>query len=185
MNSSGMLAVGSIEAHVKRKRIRHLYLSVKPPGTVHVRAPYGMSEEFIRRFIISRQAWIEKQKERVKNHVVRPRLTKAQLIKEWNRRELTQVVQALCSQWEEVMGLQASRWTIRHMKTRWGSCNPCSKRISLSLTLAAQPIECIEYVVVHELVHFWEKGHGARFKEFMTKYLPDWKQRKKLLNGKC
>ena len=72
--------------------------------------------------------------------------------------------------------------TIRDMKTIWGSCSTKTGRIRINLQLAVYPDECIEYVVVHELCHLLEPSHNARFKQFMKKFLPDWKERKKLLN---
>lgn len=68
------------------------------------------------------------------------------------------------------------------MKTRWGSCNTQAKRIWLSVELAKKSPKCLEYVLVHELVHLFERNHNARFKAYMDAFLPDWRDRRALLN---
>ncbi len=71
---------------------------------------------------------------------------------------------------------------IRKMKTRWGSCIPVKKKIALNISLMYVPIPCMEYVVLHELVHFIEANHGKNFYNIIEKIMPDWKTRKKILN---
>ncbi len=99
------------------------------------------------------------------------------------RRELRQAIPPLLAKWQPVIGVEARAWGIRRMKTRWGSCNVVAKRIWLNLELANRPPECLEYVVVHELVHLLERRHNARFYGFMDLYLPDWKALRKVLNS--
>ena len=170
-----MLIIGNIEALIQRKNIRHLYISISAPGTIHVRAPFKLKEEFIRKFIASRRAWIAKQQERLRQQPVQTA--------KYSREEFVSIIKELTKKCEGIMNLKASRYTLRRMKSRWGSCNPKAKRISLSTELMKKPIECIEYVIVHELVHFLEKGHGERFKAHMTNFLPDWREQKKLLSS--
>ena len=69
------------------------------------------------------------------------------------------------------------------MLTKWGTCNTQPKHIWINLQLAKKPIECLEYVVVHELVHLLEKTHNSVFIDYMDKYLPDWRVTKDLLNN--
>ncbi len=88
------------------------------------------------------------------------------------------------ARWERVLGVQASEWRVRKMSTRWGSCNVAAKRVWLSLELAKKPDDCLEYVVVHELAHLLEAGHGPRFVSCMDKSLPDWRARKRKLNSR-
>ena len=83
--------------------------------------------------------------------------------------------------WEPVMGVHASGWTFRWMKTRWGSCTPRTGKIRLNTKLIFCPEECLEYVLVHELCHLIEPSHNQRFQNYMTKFLPDWKIRRKRL----
>ena len=81
------------------------------------------------------------------------------------------------------MNVTVGEWRIRRMKTRWGSCNIAARRVWFSLELARKPAPCLEYIVVHELTHLLERGHGARFKALMDEFLPDWRERRKLLNA--
>lgn len=85
--------------------------------------------------------------------------------------------------WENKIGVDVAAWGVKKMKTKWGSCNTQAKRIWLNLELAKKPLECLEYILVHELVHLLERNHNDRFKAHMDKLLPDWLERKALLNG--
>lgn len=84
--------------------------------------------------------------------------------------------------WEDNIGVKAADWGIKKMKTKWGSCNIQAKRIWLNLELAKKPPECLEYILVHELVHLLERKHNERFKGYMDRLLPDWRERRDLLN---
>lgn len=77
--------------------------------------------------------------------------------------------------WEPILGVRSSKVTIRKTRSQWGSCNTRNGNISISLWLGAYPEECIEYVVVHELVHLLERGHNAHFYGILDQYYPDWK----------
>ena len=83
---------------------------------------------------------------------------------------------------EEKTGLSSSGVRYRTMKSRWGSCNVVTKEICLNTALATHPIECLSYVIMHEIIHISEPSHNARFKALMTHYMPDWKERKAILN---
>ena len=107
---------------------------------------------------------------------------KEKLLYEWYRKELKKRIPVLIEKWEPVIGKKVSGFGIRKMKTRWGSCNIKSRRIWLNLELARRPGECLEYVIVHELVHLLERNHNQRFKALMSQYLPDWRERKALLD---
>ena len=104
------------------------------------------------------------------------------LINTWYRTQLEKNAKPLIEKWEAVIGVKCSEFRIKRMKTRWGTCNIRDKRIWLSLDLAKKPLSCLEYIIVHELVHLLERLHNARFVGFMDKFLPDWKQRQKELN---
>ena len=84
--------------------------------------------------------------------------------------------------WENITELKCSSWQIRDMKTRWGSCNFRTRKIWFNLQLATKKSQCIDYIIVHELGHILYPNHGADFKAFQTKYYPNWKVIKKLLN---
>ncbi len=85
--------------------------------------------------------------------------------------------------WEEITGLMSSSYQTRYMKTRWGTCNHKTRKIWLSTELAKKPIECIEYVILHEIIHLQIPNHGDEFKELMTEYMPDWKERRRMLKN--
>lgn len=102
-------------------------------------------------------------------------------IKQWYRRQLQELIPELIKKWEPVIGVSVHDWGIKAMKTRWGSCNVRTHKVWLNLALIEKPIQAIEYVVVHELVHLLEPSHNARFHGLMTQFLPDWKTRANLL----
>jgi len=108
---------------------------------------------------------------------------RATSMNEWYRRQLRAKIPELFSKWESIIGVHAEDIKIKDMLTRWGTCNVEEKRIWLNLQLAKKPPECLEYVVVHELTHLREKLHNSHFIVLMDGYLPDWRQRKELLNS--
>lgn len=97
------------------------------------------------------------------------------------RREIKAAIEKLLCHWPAKMGVSVNDWGVKKMKTRWGTCNITARRIWLNLELAKYPPLCLEYVVVHELVHLLERNHNARFYGFMDHYLPDWREREKVL----
>lgn len=100
----------------------------------------------------------------------------------WYRKQLYTIATPMIAQWETTLGVQAADWGIKRMKTKWGSCNPVSKRLWLNLELAKKPVQCIEYIVVHELLHLLERNHTERFRALLDKYLPNWQHSRDLLN---
>lgn len=102
---------------------------------------------------------------------------------DWHRASLRSVITDLLASWEPVLGVQAAHWGIKKMKTKWGSCNVSARRIWLNLELAKKPVQCLEYIVVHELVHLLERNHTERFTALMDSHLPDWRTRRQVLNG--
>lgn len=105
-----------------------------------------------------------------------------EIVTKWYRTQLRTILEPMIQRWQERIGVRPSAWRIMRMKTRWGTCNHKSRRILLNLELAKKPVSCIEYVVVHELIHLIEKTHNDRFAGLMTKYLPKWRARKEELN---
>jgi predicted metal-dependent hydrolase len=107
---------------------------------------------------------------------------KAALLKAWYRTQLKSILAELVPKWEAVLGVKAQEVKVHTMKTKWGSCNTDSGKILFNIELAKKPIECIEYVVVHELLHLIERKHNDLFKAYLDKYLPNWVQVKAMLN---
>jgi hypothetical protein len=105
-----------------------------------------------------------------------------EIIAAWYREQIRTAAKRLFVEWEPRLGVHAGRLFVQHMKTRWGSCNPDSGAIRLNTELAKKPRECLEYIVVHELAHLLEPTHGDRFTAILDKLLPNWRQRRDLLN---
>jgi len=102
---------------------------------------------------------------------------------EWYRAQLKTKLPELVEKWEGIIGTKANLVGVRNMLTKWGTCNTKDKRIWINLQLAKKPVECLEYVVVHELVHLLEKNHTPAFIGYMDKFLPDWRVTKDELNN--
>ena len=107
---------------------------------------------------------------------------KQRVLSEWYRKELKIMLPELIEHWEKKIGVKVDIFGIKQMKTKWGSCNIEKNRIWLNLELAKKPIHCLEYILVHEMIHLLERNHNNRFKSYMDNYLPNWKQIKDELN---
>ena len=104
-------------------------------------------------------------------------------IREWYRKSLKSEITRLLPKWEKVTDLKATGWQTKYMTTRWGTCNIKTGKIWLNLQLAKKTPECLEYIILHELVHLTEKNHNERFVSLMDSYMPMWREIKKTLNG--
>ena len=116
---------------------------------------------------------------------VRPETTSEQrlhILQRWYRAQLKTQVPVLLEKWEPLLGVAVAHWGVKKMKTKWGSCNVEAGRIWLNLELAKKPPQCLEYVVVHELVHFAERHHNDRFVALMERHLPNWRTYRDELN---
>jgi len=107
---------------------------------------------------------------------------KQDLVDAWYREEIKTAVPEVLDRWESKIGVKVEKFYIRRMKTRWGSCNHTAHTIRLNTELAKKPPECLEYIVVHELVHLHEPTHNARFVVLMDKFMPEWKFYRQKLN---
>ena len=99
----------------------------------------------------------------------------------WHREQLRALIPPLLEKWQPMLGVQVADWGIRKMKTKWGSCNPASRRVWFNLELAKKPVQCLEYIVVHELVHLLERHHNDRFAGLIEAHLPQWRQYREML----
>ena len=109
---------------------------------------------------------------------VRPGTTlekKREILNEWYRAELKKTVPPLIIKWEKKIGVQSNEFGIKKMRTKWGTCNTEAKRIWLNLELAKKPVECLEYIIVHELVHLLERKHNETFVKYMNEFMPKWR----------
>ena len=103
-------------------------------------------------------------------------------LERWYRQELKSALPPLIEKWESRIGRATAAWTVRRMKTKWGSCNPDSAHVWFNLELAKKNPRSLEYIVVHELAHLRERGHGERFLALMDQLLCDWRARRDELN---
>ena len=171
--------VDGIPVTLTRKRVKNLNLRVRDAdGSVAVSAPPHASREVVAAFVRDRRAWIERTRRAL---VASPRGRAAAAapdeVREW-RAVVEACVPALIAAWEPIMGVKAGKVAYRNMTSRWGSCQPATGRICINVRLALYPPECLEYVVVHELCHLLEGGHGPRFKALMDAFMPDWRERR-------
>ena len=100
----------------------------------------------------------------------------------WYRQRLKELVPPMISTWELAIGVAVAEWRIKKMKTRWGTCNIDARRIWLNLHLAKMPAACLEYIVVHEMVHLLERRHNGEFRAHMDRLLPQWRVQRDVLN---
>jgi predicted metal-dependent hydrolase len=105
------------------------------------------------------------------------------LLNKWYRQQLQTRIVTLVKKWEAIMGVQATEVRIKKMKTKWGSCNITARRIWLNLELAKKPVQCLEYIIVHELSHLIERHHDEKFVALMNKHLPQWRRYREELNA--
>jgi len=109
-------------------------------------------------------------------------LKRGEALQCWYRKLLRKQIPDLLTKWEPVVGVQVTSFGIKKMKTKWGSCNADARRIWINLELAKKPYECLEYILVHEMVHFLERNHNDRFRELMDRFMPLWKSSREELN---
>ena len=186
---SEQLEIGGETVLVIRKRIANVYLRVKPPdGHLEVTAPLKLSDDQIRAFIDGKRRWIVTTRERLARSrdvyaqpgadgLLSPDRSEAEA-----KRILRERLPILLDRWVPVVGRRPERISLRKMKTRWGSCTPATASIRLNTDLAWLDSDLLEYVLVHELTHLYEHGHGPGFRARMDRYMPDWTERRRRLN---
>lgn len=227
-SSQSKLAISGLDIFIDRKDIKNLHIGVYPPdGKIRVATPLKLDDEAVRLAVISRLAWIKKQRvnflnqprqskremvtgeshylfgkrylldvinengkhQIIKKHSklelhVKPNTTlqnRLNVLQEFYRKALKIELEKLIDKWEKTVGIKLEGYEVKKMKTMWGSCNIEKKKILLNLELVKLPIDCIEYIIVHEMMHLLERHHNDNFKAMLDKYLPSWKERKKII----
>lgn len=177
--SGEITVVDGIKAHIVRKRVKNVNLRIARDGShVDVSAPSWVSDSEVEAFIRSKSAWIASHMaQAAQAPMARAAQATPEEVAAW-RETVSACVPALVAAWEPIMGVKAGKLAYRNMTSRWGSCQPATGRICINVRLALYPPECLEYVVVHELCHLLERGHGPRFHQLMDAFMPDWKQRR-------
>jgi predicted metal-dependent hydrolase len=108
---------------------------------------------------------------------------KQEVIDAWYREQLKGAVPALVAKWEKALGVKAGKVFVQKMKTKWGSCSPGAGNVRLNTDLAKKPLQCLEYIVAHELTHLLERHHNDRFTALMDAHMPQWRQYREMLNS--
>ena len=102
---------------------------------------------------------------------------------EWYRKQLKEAIPGLIDKWEVVIGVKVNDWGVKLIKTKWGTCNIEAGRIWLNLELAKKPERCLEYIIVHEMMHLLERDHNERFVALMDQFMPKWRIHRDELNA--
>lgn len=111
-----------------------------------------------------------------------PTIKRHEILTEWYRVELKKQIPVIIDKWENILNVKVDDWQVKQMKTKWGSCNIEKKRIWINLELAKKPEHCLEYIIVHEMVHLLERYHNDNFLYYMDTHLTTWRQLKTELN---
>lgn len=107
---------------------------------------------------------------------------RAEVLREWYRSELKLMLHPLITKWEKLLEVSVNKWEVKQMKTLWGSCNHRTRNIIFNLELIKKPLPCIEYIVVHELLHIRVRLHNEEYTELLNCYFPKWRNLKAELN---
>ena len=177
--------VDGLAVELTRKRVKRMNMRImEPDGHVAVSAPYVTPEREIAAFVRSKRSWIDRNAEIVRARAAAYPAPVSRAEKEARRRDLKRRIEERLPYIEEVTGLRCSGWTVRDMRSRWGSCNTETDHINLSLMLALRSDAELDYVILHELVHTVVPDHGKDFYAMMDRYMPGWKKIRKGLRTK-
>lgn len=195
------LAMVGIELKINQKRVKNINFRLKP-YLLTVSVPVTASTMQVAKSIDNRVGWALAHHAQVVAQHNRKQLQSSQpkQLLLWGkaqnftltenkknayyREQLTLVMPELFSKWQPIVGAQANETRIKKMHTRWGSCNTRARRIWLSVYLPAYPIQCTEYVIVHELCHLHHPNHSSAFWQSVTTAMPEYKRWHEMLAGK-
>ena len=162
-----------------RAKRRTMSLQLDRDGRAVVRAPYGVKKEFIDRFVAEHEGWLTSAREKQQaRHLAHPEPTDEE------RKALIarakEYLPMRVDYWSGIMGLTPTGLKITSARTRFGSCSG-KNSLCFSWRLMQYPPEAIDYVVVHELAHIRHHDHSPAFYALIERYMPDWRERMKLL----
>lgn len=175
---------------ITKKKVKRINLRIKPdePNIIHISIPYQISYASALQFLEQPriQKWLNDYQKRLSKQPINQVdwYEEHSLKQSLYRQRLEELLPEIFEKWQSCIGVKANRVSIRDTRSQWGSCNVKSKNISISVWLGAYPKECIEYVVVHELVHLLEKGHNAKFYAYLSAYYPNWKEYRNQLKSR-
>lgn len=177
-------AVGEIRYTLLRKRVKNINLRIKEDLSVQVSASPRIGVQAIDAFVLSKAAWIASAKEKMRNRSVGARET---FLDRWTNEEcltaFNEVSDRIYPLFARILK-NKPLLKVRLMKTRWGVCHISKRTITLNKRLMEKPAEALEYVVLHEYVHFLHPDHQKGFHAEMRCLMPDYKERRKLLREK-
>ncbi|NVK44354.1 MAG: M48 family metallopeptidase [Oceanospirillaceae bacterium] len=144
-----------------------------------------------RRYLINVIETNGRSKVEIKNHkqlnlFIKPESTKKErekVFKAWYRKQLKAQIPEIIQKWESIIGVKVNEWGVKQMRTKWGTCNSHEKRIWVNIELAKKPKQCLEYIIVHEIIHILESSHNDRFVDLMNQFMPKWRSYKDELNS--
>ncbi|WP_201633716.1 M48 family metallopeptidase [Psychrobacter immobilis] len=199
------LAQAGIALHVSKKRVKNINFRLKPYALM-VSVPMSISTSQIAQSVDKRVSWALDNHPQVlaryhHNQTPKPEASSVDSpVSLWGivqsftlshdekmayyRQQLTEVNPTLFAKWQPIVGATANEVRLKKMHTRWGSCNTRARRIWLSVYLPAYPIECTEYVIVHELCHLHHANHSKAFWQTVAAAMPDYQQWHNMLAGK-
>jgi hypothetical protein len=147
---------------------------------------YYLGQKYLLNVMVTKgKEYVELRNQGYMDLYVRPTSTpekREKVLFEWYRQKLKELVPFYIEKWEKIIGVEVKEFGIKRMKTRWGTCNTRDKRIWINLELARKAPQCLEYIIVHEMVHLLEKRHNKAFRDYMNEFLPAWKTIKNELN---
>ena len=160
-----------IKYDLQYKKVKNINLRIKPDGTIHVSANKLVPQNIIDEFIISKTDFIINALNKYANKNPQKQY--------FTENEIKNVILALCEKvypYFEKLGIKYPQIKFRKMVSRWGSCHPTKCILTFNTNLMYAPIECVEYVVLHEFTHFLQPNHSAKFYEELADVCPDWKE---------
>ncbi len=164
---------------LKRSRRKTLALEINKNCEIIVRAPLHLSKKKIEKFVSEHGDWIDKNLEKVRQRAEsRPELTDEEI--KALRKKAKEYLPQRTAYYADIMGVEYTGVKITSAKTRYGSCSGRNS-ICYSLYLMQKPLEAVDYVVVHELAHTVHHNHSAQFYALIEKYMPDYKERNRML----
>lgn len=169
-----------MEYKIVYSKRKSLAIQVTPDGAVLIKAPKGTPKKSIEEAVIRHSEWIEKTKEKVLGKEIGMKEASAEEEK-LLRKRAKEILPGKVKYYSDLLGVTPTRITITGARTRFGSCSG-KNGISFSFYLMRFPEEAIDYVVVHELCHIIHHNHSKEFYKEIEKILPDYKERKKLLD---
>ena len=153
-----------------KNRESHYYLGTRYLlKIVEINAPPKVSIQTANTLVLSIRPGSNKEKRK-------------QVLDKWYREKLRELIPIMIEKWEMVLEVKVNEFGIKQMKTKWGTCNIEAKRIWINLELAKKPLHCLEYIIVHELLHLLERHHNERYKNLMDTYMPQWRTYRDELN---